>query len=98
MATSKPQFDPRRAKPGQAITVVDALGKEHTLRADEDGVMRPSNATEKRAADLYGLPVARSAAPKRKRPAKRKAASKPKSTATVEEPTTSVESGAQNEE
>lgn len=58
---SKPTFDPRRARPDQAFSYVDAAGKEHTFRADDDGVVRPSNAAEKGVADSFALPVARSA-------------------------------------
>lgn len=57
---AKQQFDPRRAKPGQALSTVDAQGKEITVRADDEGVLRPSSEVEKRLADRFGLPVARS--------------------------------------
>lgn len=55
------QFDPRRAEPGQVFTYVDVEGAEHNFRADDEGVVRPKNADEARTADLFGLPVARSA-------------------------------------
>jgi hypothetical protein len=55
------EFDPRRAKPGQVFTYVDVEGREHDFSADDDGVVRPKNADEARTADLFDLPVARSA-------------------------------------
>jgi hypothetical protein len=55
------QFDPRRAEPGQVFTYVDAQGREHNFRADDEGVVHPKNADEASTADLFGLPVARSA-------------------------------------
>ena len=58
---SKQQFDPRRAQPDQAFSYVDAAGKEHTFRADEEGVVRPANTAQVNVADAFGLPVARSA-------------------------------------
>ena len=58
---AKHSFDPRRARPGQAFSYVDAGGREHTFRADDEGVVRPSNAAEKSVADSFALPVARSA-------------------------------------
>jgi len=62
------EFDPRRADgkegrpgPGATFEYTDPAGDQHTLRADDDGVVRPANALEARIADSYGLPVARSA-------------------------------------
>ena len=75
MATNQ-EHDPRRAKPGQTFSyvapaeVTEGEGKksrkvtrlkEHTFKADDDGVVRPSNADEVRVLDGFGLPVARSA-------------------------------------
>jgi hypothetical protein len=61
MTSKKQQFDPRRAEPGAAFSYVDPEGREHTFRADDEGVVRPANATEANVADRFGLPVARKA-------------------------------------
>ena len=53
-------FDPRRAEKGQSFEFVDPQGSAHTMKADDEGVLRPSNALEARMADQFGLPVARS--------------------------------------
>lgn len=53
-------FDPRRAEKGQTFEFVDPQGSVQTMKADDEGVLRPSNALEARTADLFGLPVARS--------------------------------------
>lgn len=57
---TKVEFDPRRAEKGQSFEFVDASGTAHTMKADDEGVLRPSNAAEKAIADLFDLPVARS--------------------------------------
>jgi len=58
----KAEFDPRRAAEGAAFEYVDATGEAHTMKADDDGVLRPANAQEAAVADLFGLPVARKVA------------------------------------
>lgn len=59
MTDKSADFDPRRADKEQSFEYVDATGSAHTMTADEEGVLRPSNADEARIADLFGLPVAR---------------------------------------
>jgi hypothetical protein len=54
-------FEPRRAKPGQSFTITGADGAQTDLTADDDGVVRPTTAEQKKALDLFGLPVARKA-------------------------------------
>lgn len=68
------KFDPRRARPGQrfqtSALVPDPKGsgplaarkrvaREISIRADDEGVVRPRNADQAALADLFGLPVAR---------------------------------------
>lgn len=52
-------YKPRRAQPSQAFTWHDGAGERHDLKADEDGVLRPTNDAEQALADAYSLPVAR---------------------------------------
>lgn len=52
-------FDPRRAEPGQEFSTVDQYGHEHSIKADDDGVLRPKDARDAELADLFSLPVAR---------------------------------------
>lgn len=59
MTSKSADFDPRRAEKDESFEYVDASGSAHTMKADEDGVLRPSNAEEQRVADLFSLPVAR---------------------------------------
>lgn len=54
-------FEPRRASPGTSFEEWDATGKRHTLSADDDGVVRPTNRFEESICDHHGLPVARKA-------------------------------------
>lgn len=56
---AKPDFDPRRAEPGQAFEYADTAGDLQHFRADDEGVVRPRNAEEARIADTFDLPVAR---------------------------------------
>ena len=87
MSTEK--YEPRRGKPGQAITVVDTDGSAVTVKADKSGVIRPRNASEQRATDLYRLPVARSAAKRAPKPAAKRAAPKRSKSKAATRPTTS---------
>lgn len=65
---AKPEFDPRRAEPGQAFAWHDEWGKKHEVKADDEGVLRPRNETEVRIADAFDLPRARvDAAPSKPR-------------------------------
>jgi hypothetical protein len=59
MTKNDNEFDPRRAAEGESFEYVDATGSTQTMKADEEGILRPSNAEEARIADLFGLPVAR---------------------------------------
>ena len=74
MATDTAEFEPRNAKPGQTFryvavgTITEGEGDERTTRegvreftfkADDQGIVRPRNMDEKRAADRHGLTVAR---------------------------------------
>lgn len=55
-------FEPRRAKPGQVFTYTTGSdGEQRELRADNDGVVRPTNAADAAALDGFGLSVARKA-------------------------------------
>jgi hypothetical protein len=58
MAPKKPEFEPRRAEPGQEFTFNDAEGTLE-LRADDQGVVHPKDAREVLALDAFDLPVAR---------------------------------------
>lgn len=48
---------PRRARPDQVLSVVDARDVTLTLTADEAGIVRPVTVEDVRLADLFGLPV-----------------------------------------
>lgn len=76
MTEQQEQFDPRRAKAGQRFTgqmlVPDPeapadhpsprmVQREVTIRADDEGVVRPRNAGEAALLDRFDLPVARKA-------------------------------------
>ena len=53
-------FEPRRAEPNQIFRFADPVtGEQRTMKADDEGVLRPSNALEARVADSFDLPVAR---------------------------------------
>lgn len=54
-----PEYEPRRAEPGQRFEWRDEFGRSVRLAADDEGVLRPSSEQEKRLADAFGLPVAR---------------------------------------
>lgn len=54
-------FQLRRAQPGQIFTYTSAEGKQVNLRADDDGVVEPSNVQEVALLDSFDLPVARKA-------------------------------------
>lgn len=56
------KYDPRRASEGERFTYNDAQEGEVRFRADEKGIVRPRSDAEKRAADAFGLPVARKVA------------------------------------
>jgi hypothetical protein len=70
MATKRPTFDPRRAKPGQTFSYQElvtekatgrTIQRERTIRADDDGVVWPKRAGDQAALDAFGLSVARDA-------------------------------------
>jgi hypothetical protein len=54
-------FEPRRAEPEQKFSWVDGEGEEHTMAADEEGIVWPTTAEQVRVADTFGLAVARKA-------------------------------------
>lgn len=56
-----PDFEPRRAKPGDRFTVTGSDGRQLDFKADEDGVVHPSNHEEAGLLDSMDLPVARKA-------------------------------------
>jgi hypothetical protein len=64
------EFEPRRASPGASFEEWDAEGKRHTLKADDEGVVRPRTAFEARMCDHHDLPVARKVVEAEKSPAK----------------------------
>lgn len=66
------EFDPRRASPGASFEEWDAAGQRHTLTADDEGIVRPSNRFEAAICDHHGLPVARKAIEADKSPTKAK--------------------------
>lgn len=59
---SEETFEPRRAKPGQVFTITSGSdGEQRELKADADGVVRPTTAADVAALDRFRLPVARKA-------------------------------------
>lgn len=56
-----PDFEPRRAKPGQQFGYTTADGRQRELEADEEGVVHPATAEDVAALDAFDLPVARKA-------------------------------------
>lgn len=51
------QYPARRATAGQTFSAYGPDGREHTLTADERGVVRPRNDNEQWLADLFDLPT-----------------------------------------
>jgi hypothetical protein len=55
------EFEPRRAKAGQEFGFTDREGNQRTVKADDEGVVRPSTVEEVRTLDAFDLPLARNA-------------------------------------
>jgi len=53
------QPDPRRGEPGASYVHAHDDGSEHSIQADESGVVQPKNQDDERLADLFDLPKAR---------------------------------------
>lgn len=60
-----PDFDPRRAEPGQRFGYTTADGRQREIRADDDGIVVPKNHEDVRVLDAFDLPRAQVDAPKR---------------------------------
>lgn len=54
-------FDLRRAEPGQRFTYTEPDGGQRELRADDDGVVRPTSVADEEYLNTLSLPVARKA-------------------------------------
>lgn len=54
-----PDFEPRRAKPGQTFGYTTREGRQRELVADDEGVVHPDTAEDVAALDTFDLPVAR---------------------------------------
>lgn len=52
-------YEPRRARPGEVFEFADAAGTLHEFRADDKGVVHPSNDMEVAVLDVREAPVAR---------------------------------------
>ncbi len=54
-------YEPRRAAKGAVIAYTTADGSTRELRADDDGIVKPTDAAGQVALDALDLPVARKA-------------------------------------